>query len=172
MNICAATIIFNVCIPSHLSFRSHRSRCCSTMKDDCMFAPSYIAADLSQSLPTNVCTIKTISLFVYKKVTPQSPDLGRRGSTILVIGEILFLHAICASYHCSYSMCWLRPSRVWAGTYSAGLLLMSSVAQSGIFDMARANVIWKNIRRGINYQFYWLTLCSVIWPQLIYKAPL
>ena len=65
----------------------------------------HIAADLSQSLPTNVCTIKTISLFVYKKVTPQSPDLGRRGFTILVIGEFLFLHAICASHHCSSSMC-------------------------------------------------------------------
>ena len=56
MVICAATIISNACIPSHPSFQSHRSGYCGNMKDDCMFAPSYIAADLSQSLP-----IKTIS---------------------------------------------------------------------------------------------------------------
>ena len=71
MVICAATIISNACIPSHPSFQSHRSGYCGNMKDDCMFAPSYIAADPSQSPQTNVCTIETITLFVYKRVTPN-----------------------------------------------------------------------------------------------------
>ena len=123
MVICAATIISNACIPSHPSFQSHRSGYCGNMKDDCMFAPSYIADDPSQSPKP---------MFA-QEGNPQSPDYGRRGSTIVVIGEILFVHAICASYHFSYSMCWLRFSRVWVGTYSAVLLLMSSAAQSENF---------------------------------------